>query len=413
MLNLTEKVCLMYPPKTNVLMVLFDHPFPPDIRVEKEASTLKKNYNVFLLALRREDEEYFEDCEGIYVLRMDWPLKNVRILSYLIARVMLFLKLMAITSEYNVRILHVHDLPYALPVIIFGKVFRRKVVFDMHEYYVGLFAHDLAIGKFGEEVSARTRLGKLWVLYTHLSELLACKLATAVIVVVEENAERLIRLRIPKAKIVVVSNTEDIERLKRFEKKTPRKMLENKFIVSYVGAFGHFRGIDTLIRALPLVARKAPHIHLLIVGSGSPTERENLENLSEQLGVREHVTFTGWVSFNKAMEYMQISDLSAIPYHNTPFTNATVPHKIFQAMCLKKPVLVSDVKPLKRIVEETGCGSIFQAGNHTQLANNILKFINNPKLIEEMGEKGREAIKNKYNWGIDGRKLLQLYSELR
>lgn len=403
----------MYHPKTNILMVLFDHPFPPDIRVEKEASTLKKNYNVFLLALRREDEEDFEVCEGIYVLRMDWPLKKIRILSYLIARVMLFLKLILITSQYNVRILHVHDLPYALPVIILGKIFRRKVVFDMHEYYVGLFAHNLAIGKFGEEVSARTRLGRLWVLYTHLSELLACKLVTAVIVVVEENVERLVCLGISKAKIVVVSNTVDMERLKGFEKKTPRRLLENKFIVSYVGGFGHFRGIDTLIRALPLVVQKVPHIHLLIVGGRSPTERKNLENLSEKLGIRAHVTFTGWVPFEKAMEYMQISNLSAIPYHSTPFTNATVPHKIFQAMCLKKPVLVSDVKPLKRIVEETGCGSIFQAGNYTQLANNILKLINNPKLIEEMGEKGRKAIKNKYNWGIDGRKLLKLYSELR
>lgn len=398
--------------KTNVLMILFDHPFPPDIRVEKEASTLKKKYKVFLLALRRKDEGYFEACKGIYVLRIDWPLKKIRILSYLIARLILFLKLIYITSGQNIEILHVHDLPYALPVIIFAKIFRRKVVFDMHEHYVGLYAHERAIGRFREEVSVRSRLGRLWVLYTRLSELLACKLATAVIVVVKENAERLIRLGISKAKIVVVSNTVDVERLKGLEKKKPRKLLENKFIVSYVGGFGHFRGIDTLIKALPIIVQKEPSIHLLVVGGRSPTERRNLETLSEQLGVREHVTFTGWVSFEKAMEYMRVSDLSAIPYHITPLTNATVPHKIFQAMYLKKPVLVSDVKPLKRIVEETGCGSIFQAGNHTQLANNILKLVGNPKLMEEMGEKGRKAIKNKYNWSVDGKKLLQLYSEL-
>lgn len=399
--------------KTNVLMILFDHPFPPDIRVEKEASTLKKKYKVFLLVLRRKDEEYFETYKGIYVLRVDLPFKEIRILSYLIARVILFLKLISITSAHKIEILHVHDLPFALPVIIFAKIFRRKVVFDMHEHYVGIYAHERAIGRFREEVSARSRLGRLWVLYTRLSELLACKLATAVIVVVRENAERLIRLGISKAKIIVVSNTVDMERLKGFEKKKPRKLLENKFIVSYVGGFERLRGIDTLIKALPIIVQRTPHVHLLIVGDRSPTERKNLEKLSERLGIRAYVTFTGWVPFEKAMEYMQISNLSAIPYHSTPHTNATVPHKIFQAMYLKKPVLVSDVKPLKRIVEETGCGSIFHAGNHTQLANNILELMGNPELMEKMGEKGRKAVKNKYNWSVDSKKLLQLYSELQ
>lgn len=398
--------------KTNVLMVLFDHPFPPDIRVEKEASTLKKKYNVFLLASRRKGEEHVEVCKGIYVLRIDWSFRKIRILSYLIARAVLFIKLISITSGHKIKILHVHDLPYALPVLIFGKIFRRKVVLDMHEHYVGLYAHERAIGRFGEEVSARTRLGRLWVLYMRLSELLACKLATAVIVVVEENAERLIHLGISKGKIAVVSNTVDMERLKRFEKKKPRRLLGNKFIVSYVGGFGHHRGIDTLIKALPIIVQKTPHIHLLIIGDRSIKQKEDLENLSKQLGVREHVTFTGWLSFEKAMEYMRVSDVSVIPYHSTPLTNATVPHKIFQAMYFKKPVLVSNVKPLKRIVEKTHCGLIFQAGNHTQLANDILKLMDNPKLMEEMGERGRKAVKNKYNWSIDGRKLLQLYSEL-
>ena len=36
----------------------------------------------------------------------------------------------------------------------------------------------------------------------------------------------------------------------------------------------------------------------------------------------------------------------------------------------------------------------------------------NPKLMKEMGERGRKAVENKYNWNVEGTKLLELYSEI-
>ena len=283
---------LMGEAKTNILMILLDHTFPSDIRVEKEALALKKKYNVFLLTHRKESEKYFEIREGILILRIDRQFRMIRVLSYLANRLASLLKLVLILSHYKIEILHIHELSYALPIAILGKVLRKKVIFDMHENYVGLHSHEWAMGKFGEEVSARTRLGRLWVLYVRLSEHLVCKLATAVIVVVEENAERLIHLGISKGKIVVVSNTADIERLKRFEKKKLNRLFGKKFVVSYVGGFEHHRGLDTLMKAMLIIVQKTPRIHLLIIGDRSIKRKENLENLSKQLGVREHVTFT-------------------------------------------------------------------------------------------------------------------------
>jgi len=398
--------------KANILMILLDHTFPPDIRVEKEVLALKKNYNIFLLANRKVSEKYFEVREGIFILRMDRPFSKIRVLSYLTDRLASLLKIVLIVSEYKIKILHVHDLPYALPVAILGKVLRKKVIFDMHENYADTYAYALATGRFSEEVGARSRLGKLWVLYIRLLEILASNLVAKVVVVIEENAERLVDLGIPRNKIVVVSNTVNLERLEKAEEKKRSKSLENKFIISYVGGFGYHRGIETLIKALSIVVKKVSKVHLIIVGDRSTEQRKMFENMCKQLSIEEYVTFTGWVTFNEAMDYMQISDLTVIPHLNTPQTNTTIPHKIFQSMYLKKPVVVSDVKPMKRIVEETKCGITFQAGNHEQLANSVLKLMKNPGLMREMGEKGQKAVLNKYNWNVDGERLLQLYVQL-
>lgn len=397
----------MFRSRINVLMLLLGNTFPPDIRVEKEASSLSKaKYNVFILTRRKEGQAYSEIFKGIHILRASKPVR-IRILSYLIDRLILPLKTMFVILKYNIKILHVHDLPYALMITLLGKICRRKVVFDMHEPYVDMIKETLKKG-----VSARSKLGRLWIFYMRLSELLACKLATKVVVVTKEIAERLIRLGIPKNKIVIVLNTANLENLKRIKKKTRKRCLKNKFIVSYIGGFGYHRGIDTVIKALPLMIKKAPSIHFLIVGDHSK-QRGILENQCKQLGVEEYVTFTGWVAFNEAMEYMRITDLGVIPYHSTPFTNAAIPHKLFQYMYFEKPVLVSDVKLLKKIVKDAECGVVFRASDYVQLADKIIKLINNSKLMKEMGKKGRKAVESKYNWNVDGMRLLQLYSELR
>jgi glycosyltransferase involved in cell wall biosynthesis len=197
-------------------------------------------------------------------------------------------------------------------------------------------------------------------------------------VVVEENENRLIELNVPRDKVVVVSNTPDVNELRKLSISFTGK--GRKTAISYVGGISYLRGLDTLIKALPLIIRKNPETHLLLVGDGEGEVTE-LVKMSEQLGIEKHVTFTGWVSFDRAMFY-------------------------------KKPVIVSDVKPLKRIVSETGCGLVFRAGKHEELAEKLLELINDASKREEMGENGRRAVETRYNWDNEQKRLLLVYEKL-
>lgn len=78
----------------------------------------------------------------------------------------------------------------------------------------------------------------------------------------------------------------------------------------------------------------------------------------------------------------------------------------------KGTLLVSNVVPLKRIVEECQCGLVFEAGNELDLAEKIMQLINNEKLRNELGQNGSACATNKYNWENTSKELIQTYNSL-
>jgi glycosyltransferase involved in cell wall biosynthesis len=151
-----------------------------------------------------------------------------------------------------------------------------------------------------------------------------------------------------------------------------------------------------------------PHVRLVLVGIGRQESDEYLRVVESQ-GVRDHVEIIGWQPFHKVPSYIEASQVGLVPHYQNLHTDATVPHKLFQYMLMSKPVVVSSCRPLKRIVEETKSGLVFQAGDPKDLAKQILMLHVDPALQRECGLHGREAAIHRYNWTTEGRKLTDLY----
>ena len=382
-------------------MALLHQKFPPDIRVEKEALSLAQaGHNVFVLTLKIDGQLDFENFEGFYIVRLNLLKRHRFIIRFFFTNLISLYQIPKIVKKYNIGVLHVHEITYALLVVILGKLLRKKVVFDVHEYYVSSAEADL---------KKKGVLGQFFLGFMKLSEKMTCRLASKVVVATWGLAERLDRLGVSRDKIVTILNVANIEMLKKVTTTAVReKKFKEKFVVSYVGGFSTPRGLDTLIRALPLVVREVPNVHILLVGDGDA--KESLVELCQQLDLMRYVTFTGRVSFRKAMEYVQISDLGVIPYHSTPQTEVAIPHKIFQYMYFEKPVIVSSVRSLKKIVKETKCGMVFRTDDYEMLAKKIIDAAQNPMIRREMGEMGRFFVEKEYNWEIEKRKFLPIYS---
>jgi glycosyltransferase involved in cell wall biosynthesis len=393
-------------------MVLFET-FPPDIRVENECKVLNM-HDISITLICENDENNSgktqETYKGITVHRVAHGLgKRFRWFPsfwwLFPIEPTILRKILHLLQDENIVLVHSHDLQAALTSIIAGRIKGKKIVLDLHENYPEMrLAREWVPGKFNGLLKFRTILQKLW-------ETICCKFCDHIIVVVNEGKSRLMDKKIPADKISVIMNTVD---LNVFSDKNV-KHLENlqipndSFVICFIGIFAPDKGIDIAIKAMPHVLKKVPNARLLIVGHGR--NEEQYKKLAEKLGISNEVIFSGWVDMMDLPSYIAKCDVGLALHEKNPQRDTTIPHKIFQYMAMGKPVLVSDAKPLARIVAETGCGLSVDVKDPKTVAKVIIRLYHDGRGVE-LGKKGRSAVEKKYNFESDGEVLKKLYDNL-
>ncbi|RMG79279.1 MAG: glycosyltransferase WbuB [Bacteroidetes bacterium] len=288
-----------------------------------------------------------------------------------------------------------------LPFGVILKLLARKpLIFDMHENYPAAL-------KSYKKTSFIERILKNYKA-AEVVEKFLIRFVNKIIVVTEENKNRLLERGIPSKKIKLVSNTVDIEQF------TPTTSLPSEsqnyadnFTLIYSGRVSFNRGLDTAIEALQYLKNSVPNVKLLIVGEGPHLPK--LKKLANVLGVEEYVDFLSWPGHAKIKGYISMADICLIPQPSNEHADTTVPHKLFEYMSQAKPILSSDAKPLKRILEETKSGLWFESNNPKDFAKKVEEIKNSHA---DYGVNGKKAVENKYNWENDKRELLDLYLEL-
>ena len=81
-------------------------------------------------------------------------------------------------------------------------------------------------------------------------------------------------------------------------------------------------------------------------------------------------------------------------------------------MAIGLPVITSNFELYKNVVEKYNCGICVNPLDTQEIANAIIYILNNPSKVEEMGENGKQAVQENYNWAIEQQKLYRLYSAL-
>ena len=226
----------------------------------------------------------------------------------------------------------------------------------------------------------------------------------------EEMRSRLSAVGIPRDRITLVENFVESERFLAYPPNdTVRAELRDRFVITYVGGFGVHRGLETALKAMPAIIRQVPHALLLLVGDGG--NRGELEAITAELALQEHVRFEGWVDFALVPSYMAASDVCILPPISTVQTEASLPHKIFQYMLMGKPVVASACVEIARVIEDARCGLLFPPGDSDRLAEALIQ-LTDPAMRMRLGENGKEAVHDRYSWSHAASRLLQIYEEL-
>jgi glycosyltransferase involved in cell wall biosynthesis len=396
--------------------MLLAQPFPPDIRVEKEAKALNAaGFEVGLLCLRPDPSAPSEEITpyGLQIYRVAVPRPSLwtrQIKGITLMEKGWLEPLRRFIDGFQPHVLHVHDFPLLKTGLTVAEPMGLPVVADLHENMpaaVKVFRLDLDPVRRAKDILFRNSY--LW----HRYEKQLLPRCARVIVVVPEAAERFHDYGLGKDRITVVSNTED-ETTFGLDHPLPEILehYQGQWIATYVGGVASHRGLDTAIQAVPEAAEQIPNFRLVIVGAKGERQTKTLLRLVRHLHVEEKVEVLGWQPFEKVSSYIAASAVCLVPHNDSEFTRTTVPHKLFQYMLAGKPVVVSSVRPLKRIVEETKAGLVFEAGNPSSLARAFIRLYQDAELSERLGHNGRQAATGVYAWRHDAQRLIETYRDL-
>lgn len=391
----------------NILYV-WDADYPWDVRVEKICATLVENgFDVHVAARNLKRLPEFELVDGLRVHRMK-PRGGER-MNYFSSFPAFFSPLwrrfLDRTIQTNeIDLLIVRDLPLAITGIWAGHRHGIPVVFDMAEDYVAMVRDIWRARKFsGLNLVVRN---------PHLARLVerySLKRADHVIVVVEESRRRILRQGVPPTRVSIVSNTPP---LRVFNRDSPPadstlEAISRHYSAIYTGGIQMGRGIQVVLDAIPEIVRTIPDFLFVVAGDGYAVAR--IKAMVEQRRLEDHVMWVGWVDRQAMFDLLRACKVGIIPHFATDHVNTTVPNKLFDYMGVGLPVIASDAIPLKRILDEEGCGLTFKSGDASDLASTVNRLHSS---ANEFGTRGKAAVYAKYNWAEDTKRLIAAVQSL-
>jgi glycosyltransferase involved in cell wall biosynthesis len=387
-----------------VLILVENLPSPFDRRVWQEACTLRDAGHVVSIICPTGEgcEKRFEAIHGIHIHRYPLPFEAAGAIGYAleygVALAWTFALAWRVLLTRGFDVVHACNPPDLLFLVgRFFKLLGKKFVFDHHD-----LAPELYEAKFGRRDFLHRLMLKLeyWTFRS-----------ADVSIATNESYRRVAiqRGRMPPERVFVVRSGPSLARLKILP---PDEAIKRgrRYLVGYVGVMGKQEGIDYLLKAARHIVLDSGRddVHFALVGGG--TSLEGMRTLARELGVADHVTFTGRVPDSEMLAVLNTADVCVNPDVANELNDKSTMNKIVEYMALGKPIVQFDLTEGRRSAR---AASLYARGNDAvDLADKIVRLLDDPALRAEMGEYGRRRVENELEWRHEAPKLLAAYAAL-
>lgn len=183
------------------------------------------------------------------------------------------------------------------------------------------------------------------------------------------------------------------------------------WMILFVGRIEPLKGVDTLIRAMALLAYECPvwvsRLSLAIIG-GDPNTNENaemerLKQMHADLKLGKLVVFLGAKDQDTLQYYYNAAEAVVMPSHYESFGLVAL-----EAMACGTPVIASDVGGLSHLVRDGITGFHVPNGDHVALASTLARLLQDDHLRQRLGEQAWAWAQN-YSWNTIGDRVLEVY----
>ncbi len=173
-----------------------------------------------------------------------------------------------------------------------------------------------------------------------------------------------------------------------------------------VGRLTENKGFDVALRSLPAILAGFPDARIVIAGDGP--ERPALAQLAQDLGVDEHVSFTGWVDPDEIQAFINESTIVIVPSRwEETFSLVAV-----QAMQLARPVVASAIGGIPEVLHHGEHGLLVEPDRPDLVAGAVLQVLGDDELAVRLGQQGLQRAHHAFSWDRCQAAYESLYLEL-
>lgn len=374
---------------SSILHVGYFHRYDDSRIVYKECCALKEYFDcdICYVTSNRNGDTDLRQIDGISIKIIPLTKKRfVRLFDYIKA-------VKEFCEKDPPEICHIHEF-VLWPLVRPLKKKNIKVFLDMHENDI-FDKTEIIEEKFGKLPA------ELALFLLKKYEKYCVRKADGVISVTPQIIKRVSAYKVPVELIANFPKTSESEAEKTFE-----EIQENINVICFAGGVSELWGISTLVEALG----KCPGTSLLMAGRAD----ENYIEALEENAMWDSVSYFGVISHSDVIEkiYKKAGIGMALLCSKDSWigTEGTLGNtKIFEFMQAGLPVIGTDFSIWKEILLENNCGIVVDPYDSEQVADALNTLINDPRLAFEMGKNGHKAIKEKFNWENEEKKLIDFY----
>jgi glycosyltransferase involved in cell wall biosynthesis len=389
-----------------ILMLIENHPVPPDDRVWAEAITLRDaGFQVSIIGPKgpTRDRESYICVDGIHIYRYQLPPTSEKsssyILEYGVALLMTFLLSFRVLLRHGFDVIHAANPPDMLCFIgVFYRLLGKKFIFDQHDLSPEMF-----------QVKFKNRLRPLYSLLLFLE---LCSYRAAHLVITTNVSQKQFAMKrggCHPDKVFVVRNGPDLERIKLVAPE-PELKGGRRYLLGYVGAMEVQDGVEYALYALHDLIHKRGHQDISAVLMGDGDHAPKLRALARDLQLDPYVNFTGWTLAKDVVRYLTVADVGLTPDPQNGLNEYSTMVKTMEYMAMGKPVVAFDLAETRFSAQDA---ALYAPPNRVEaFADSIEALLDNEELRLTLGAIGRKRIEEELSWDHTELNLLQAYETL-
>lgn len=276
--------------------------------------------------------------------------------------------------KFKPDIIHTHT-PFAVgwAAVLAKKITGAKLVGTHHTFYDHYLKHVKLDYPWGKKLSWKATVG-----YYNFCDLVISPSQSLLDGLIGEGL---------KGNSEVLINSVDTDLFRPVKNQIIKEKIKKGFgikkrSICYMGRLSYEKSIDQTIKAFALMLKKIPELNLMLIGDGP--ERKNLENLAEELKIKDKVIFTGFLFGDNLVIALQANDIFISTSKSESFGISTL-----ESMAVGLPMILVKEKGLAELLRENENGFFAKTDNPADIAEKTVNLLSDSSLHKKFGKASR------------------------